>query len=274
MTKTISTSILIHLLFTSLLFNSCEGKSKPSDDDGKATQAIKPVSLSNKITCMIQDNAGTYWFGSSGEGVYRYDGKSLVQFSTKEGLCSDFIQTIQEDNSGNLWIETSNGICKYNGNGFTNYTYTLKNAPQSNAAPEKGSLFFSHNGFVYHWNGKSFSNLIIHPKAYQPESTNLDRPYGIYCGIEDNKGNFWFGTDQKGVCRYNGKSIIYFTEKGLNGAAVRTIFQDNSGNIWFGNNGYGLFCYNGKSLTNFTEEHGLDNPHFLRKANSVNKSKT
>lgn len=53
-------------------------------------------------------------------------------------------------------------------------------------------------------------------------------------------------------------------DKGLAGAAVRTIFEDKAGNFWFGNNGYGLFRYDGKTLINFTKEHGLSNPEFLK----------
>ncbi len=67
-----------------------------------------------------------------------------------------------------------------------------------------------------------------------------------------------------GVCRYDGKTFTWLTEKGLGGPAIRALFEDRNGNLWFGNNGNGLFRYDGKTLTNFTEEKGLSNPEFLK----------
>ena len=70
------------------------------------------------------------------------------------------------------------------------------------------------------------------------------------------------GTQAKGVCRYDGKSLTWFKEKGLSGPAVLGLFEDSKGNLWFGNNGAGLFRYDGKTLTNITDELGLSNPDF------------
>ncbi len=87
-------------------------------------------------------------------------------------------------------------------------------------------------------------------------------PYGVYAIIKDKKGNVWFGTQAEGVCRYDGKTLTWFKEKGLGGPAVLALFEDSKGRLWFGNNGAGLFMYDGKTLTNFTEEKGLTNPEF------------
>ncbi|MBK8643649.1 MAG: hypothetical protein IPN15_16005 [Saprospiraceae bacterium] len=56
-----------------------------------------------------------YWFSSNGEGVYRYDGKTIVNFTTKDGLANDTIRQIQEDKFGNIFISTFDGINKFDG---------------------------------------------------------------------------------------------------------------------------------------------------------------
>lgn len=66
------------------------------------------------------------------------------------------------------------------------------------------------------------------------------------------------------MCRFDGKNFLWLTDKGLDGAAVRAIFQDKAGTLWFGNNGYGLFRYDGKALVNVTDEKGLSNPGFVK----------
>ena len=52
------------------------------------------------------------WFGTQGGGVSRLslDGKSFVHLTEKEGLCSDFVSSILEDKSGNIWIGTRFGV--------------------------------------------------------------------------------------------------------------------------------------------------------------------
>lgn len=114
------------------------------------------------------------------------------------------------------------------------------------------------------YDGKSFTNFSIQPETYTPSLNDMNRPYSVYCTLIDKSGNVWFGTQEKGVCRYDGKSFIFFTGQGLDKAAVRTLFQDNKGNIWAGNNGAGLFRYNGNSFTNFTDEKVLANRDFLK----------
>ncbi|TNE56484.1 MAG: hypothetical protein EP344_12430 [Bacteroidetes bacterium] len=74
---------------------------------------------------------------------------------------------------------------------------------------------------------------------------------------EDSRGNLWFGTVSKGVARYDGKNLTYFTtENGLAGNTVASIREDKAGNIWLGTHS-GLSRYNGKSFTNFTGIDGL-----------------
>jgi len=56
--------------------------------------------------------------------------------------------------------------------------------------------------------------------------------------FQDKNGDLWFGTNSNGVCRYDGKSLTYFTTtEGFSGNAVRGMVADNSGNIWFATDG-------------------------------------
>ena len=72
--------------------------------------------------------------------------------------------------------------------------------------------------------------------------------------LEDSKGNFWFGSDLEGVCRYDGKSFTYFTmEDGLAHNQVRTIQEDLNGNIWFAT-GRGVSSYDGIKMATHTTE--------------------
>ena len=79
----------------------------------------------------------------------------------------------------------------------------------------------------------------------------------IRCMIQDKKGNIWFGTNNEGVCRYDGERFFYYAEKdGLAGNAVRRILEDKKGNIWLATNN-GVTMYNGTTFTRFSEADGL-----------------
>lgn len=55
-----------------------------------------PVGLSKTVSEMSpslmyihEGRDHRYWFGSDGQGVYLYDGKTITHFTTKGGLCSN-----------------------------------------------------------------------------------------------------------------------------------------------------------------------------------------
>ena len=69
--------------------------------------------------------------------------------------------------------------------------------------------------------------------------------------FEDSKGNLWFGTLEKGIARYDGENLKYFTTKdGLPTDRVTGIIEDSNGIFWL-HTGKGLSKYDGKNFTNF-----------------------
>ncbi|MBK9732513.1 MAG: hypothetical protein IPO83_14765 [Chitinophagaceae bacterium] len=232
------------------------------------------------INCIYQDVNDNYWFASNGSGVYCYDGKTLLQFTTKNGLNDNQVFTIQEDNHGNLWFLTAGGISCFNGKAFTAFPDKSNKQLLSDKgiSMEPDDMWFEVGGGAYHSDSKTFTYVLLPASSLDARHfnpTNSSDPdlrmlnaYSVYCTLKDKKGNVWLGTQTLGVCRFDGKSFTWFTEKGLSGPAVRGLFEDSNGNLWFGNNGNGLFKYDGKSLINFTAEKGMSNPEFLKSGKS------
>jgi ligand-binding sensor domain-containing protein len=225
--------------------------------------------LDKNIRSIFQDRNGNYWFGTNSNGVYRYDGKNLIQYTVTDGLSDNQIQSIQEDELGNLWFGTGLfGVSKFDGQTFTTFSHNemllltteTENKPKPNSLwfyAGGGAFFYQDNKLTYLPIGKTETDI----KNSQNSSKNLSR-FSVYALLKDSKGNIWFGTQAAGVCCYDGNSFTWFTEKGLAGPAVLALFEDKKGNIWMGNNGAGLFCYDGKTLINFSQEKKLDNPNF------------
>ena len=68
---------------------------------------------------------------------------------------------------------------------------------------------------------------------------------------EDSKGNLWFGTLGKGIAKYDGKELKYYTkEDGLPSNRVTSVREDANGVYWF-NTGEGISKFDGQKFTNF-----------------------
>ena len=114
------------LLLTFFFINFCYGqndKAKKIAEQPRYTptwlnpNVFQPAQISQYIRRMLQDKAGNIWFGTNGDGVCRYDGKSFVYFTTKEGLAGDAVRAMLQDEKGIIWFATSGGISKYDPSG-------------------------------------------------------------------------------------------------------------------------------------------------------------
>ena len=92
-----------------ILLISCRGQKSTEKILSKVSNELSMIgdtvaSLGNNIMVIYQDKSNTYWFGSWDSGVYRYDGSSLINYTTKDGLINNRIDEIKEDKSGNLYF--------------------------------------------------------------------------------------------------------------------------------------------------------------------------
>ena len=97
---------------------------------------------------------------------------------------------------------------------------------------------------------RNLNNDITHNEIKLTNVTDtLKFKSGIRSILQDSKGNYWFGSDQEGVCKYDGKTFTYYTtENGFCGKQVIYIKEDETGQIWFGTSS-GLCCFDGNKFT-------------------------
>lgn len=73
--------------------------------------------LGNPVRTIHEDRNGKFWIGTEGGGLILFDrekGKVLERYTTNEGLSNNAVLNILEDNAGNLWISTFNGLSRFN----------------------------------------------------------------------------------------------------------------------------------------------------------------
>ena len=117
--------------------------------------------VSEFVRCMYQDTKGNYWFGTNGNGIIRYDGKTLERVTIEQSPMWLAIRKIIEDKVGNIWFGTSSGLVKYDGTKFTLYTTKdglTTNVVQSIFEDNKGQLWFGTWQGLCIFDGEKFVN--------------------------------------------------------------------------------------------------------------------
>ncbi|MBK0384423.1 response regulator [Pedobacter sp. SD-b] len=110
------------------------------------------------INCFQQDSKGNMWVGTYHTGLALLDLKKNTYkiFNTTNGLPSDNILAIAEDEDTNLWISTDNGLVKYNRSLNAFRSFNIQDGLPDNQfnthsflKDSKGNLFFgTYNGLI------------------------------------------------------------------------------------------------------------------------------
>jgi ligand-binding sensor domain-containing protein len=221
--------------------------------ENKAAKAKISIPSHSNIRCMYEDSKGTIWIGTDGDGVLKFDGKKFEKFTMLNGLSSNYVRSIIQDNVGNFWISTSEGLDVFNGMFFKNILADKTPGFKSSACGYKdkdGTMWFGTSDGVYKIKNFKVEYISI---AAEAGNKKTNRAYSVYSIAQDNKGIFWFGTEFNGLCRYDGQSISFIKEKGLNEGAIRSILIDKKGLMWIGNTNGSLYTYDGKIVKNYSE---------------------
>ncbi|MEZ4776729.1 MAG: two-component regulator propeller domain-containing protein [Bacteroidia bacterium] len=167
--------------------------------------------FSANIVSIYEDETGSLWLGTIGDGVWRLEVKTGQRrhYTEVDGLANDHVMSI--DGKGNeVWFATFGGASRFrlgdNGKvvGFDRYSrsdglsidYIYKVF-----VDKKGRVWFATDGKgVSVWENGEIRTI---------HELNRETVFGI---DEDPAGNLWFSTEEKGVCMIaaNGKE-----EKGV-----------------------------------------------------------
>lgn len=229
---------------------------------------------------IFQATNGDYWFGSDADGIYRYDGKTIIHYSEQDGLSNNRIRSIQEDKQGNIYFATLGGISKFDGQTFVTLTAIKSTSANDNWKLQPDDLWFTMTGKSgekgpYRFDGTNLYQLEF-PKHYLADKYFADNPnkpwspYEVYSIYKDSKGTMWFGTGNFGVCRYDGLSLSWLYEDHLtnipNGGmfGIRSVMEDKNGEFWICNTNYRYSIsadsikYNDKVLIKYERQQGIE----------------
>lgn len=273
-------------LLVFIFFTFCNGQTKSKRTNeivvkqqsftSKNTKLIKTQGTDQyqQVGCSLKDKSGNIWFGTTGEGVYRYDGKVFTQFTQKDGLCGNGIFFILQDRLGDIWFGSKQAISRFDGKKFTNisipttigsnfpYSNSFNNYPStknelwSMMQDRSGKMWLGTTDGIYCFDGKSFTRF-LNNNILNIGNVSLK---WTQCIFEDKSGNIWFGSwvlANEGICRFDGKSITQYKPYGE--GWVRSILEDKNGALLIVTRHNGVCRFNGRNFTNFTEKGGIQN---------------
>ncbi len=258
-----------------MAFFTCKGQEKTSSTESETVPTVirnfKAVGLapdfdttlvSQYIRSIFQDSKGNLWFGTIGEGVVRYDVKTLRYFSKSDGFVNETVYAINEDKQGNLWFGTDQGVYKYDGKHFKNYRQKdglshIDITRKGILVDKTGTIWVGTHSGLFRYDPSAES------KGAQCFSLFAQLPAINVAGLlEDKSGNIWIATANKGVYKFDGKTISNIIDKeGLGENYAGGIAQDKAGNMWFTMK-KGICKYDGKSISEYTNKEGLEGTEF------------
>ncbi len=117
----------------------------------------------NSVLCIHQSRDGRIWVGTEGGGLHLMmeDERSFRNFSVKDGLPSNVVNAIEEDEKGILWISTNMGLSAFNPYTKTFTNYDKNDGLQSNQFNRSASLT-SRSGEMYF--GGIYGVNAFHPR--------------------------------------------------------------------------------------------------------------
>lgn len=196
------------------------------------------------------------------------------------------IQCLRFSGSGVLWVGTTEGLFRFDGNQFVALGPRVSTT-QIQEAPDGHLLVVNTEGLME----IAGSDVVTHPQLAGQLGVKNNEIYDVlkdrhgntwYCtargvtretngkveklgahgptghaaklAYEDAQGNVWIGTDN-GLFRATATGLELVADE----IKVRSLYSDRDGNLWVGTNGDGLYRFRDRGIRMFTKKEGLPN---------------
>lgn len=168
---------------------------------------------------------------------------SLKAWTTDDGLPSISITDIVQADSQYIWIATYNGLSRFDGVNFTNYSIDNVEEMHSNAITtleyhQQELWIGTHKGILKYRDGNFLEDDdLIELKASSIEKLEFD-----------SQNRLWIGTTSEGLYVYDRGKLTKLRHPILDKSQINAIAEDKSGTIWIGADKGELFKYQGSEL--------------------------
>jgi signal transduction histidine kinase/ligand-binding sensor domain-containing protein/DNA-binding response OmpR family regulator len=108
------------------------------------------IPVGQPVRAIYEDRFNNFWLGTEGGGLLLLDKQTnkFTRYTDVDGLCNNSVLNILEDEEGNLWLTTFNGISKFNIKSKTFKNFYQNDGLQSNQFNYNAALRLQSGEFV------------------------------------------------------------------------------------------------------------------------------
>ncbi len=195
---------------------------------------------------------------------------TFEHFTLQHGISQSSVTSVLQDRQGFLWVGTTDGLNRYDGNAFTIFrrnrhdtTSIADNCILSMCEDPGGDIWLgTYNGGLIRYINRE--HRFIRCRAIDPYME--EGKDGITAIHIDAAGILWIGTNGTRLVRFDtrsGQTSAYAYADESTNTNINAIAEDTSGVIWLGTNGGGLHAFNKHSRLFRTHRHESNNPRSL-----------
>lgn len=171
----------------------------------------------------------------------------LQTYTRENGIPSELVKSVAVDSIGFLWLGTDNGLYRYNGKQFIDYSHLISSAyVKSLLCDSRGNLYFTTDmsfGRI-NYTLDDVSVQTIAKGAVKRSDGMLWYPKQLYM---DGNGNIWF-SDNTSLYRYKNNQLNHYFMGAHNMAdsfsRSFSFFEDDSGNLGMVSHTGNFYRYN------------------------------
>jgi signal transduction histidine kinase/ligand-binding sensor domain-containing protein len=154
---------------------------------------------------------------------------SWFTLGVADGLGSNCVLSLLQDNEGDLWVGTrGGGVSRFDGGEVVTYSTVdglAGDTVQSILQDRDGVLWFGTDRGLCRYDGDTFHTYTT------VDGLSADRVLSM---LEDDDGHLWLGTEDGGVSRFDGRLFTTFSvDDGLSGSSIHTILAGPGSGLWF-----------------------------------------
>lgn len=188
---------------------------------------------------------GAIWIGTEDHGLVVQTRSQTRIYTIANGLPSNHVQSLYQDESGAIWVGTAGGVCNITQTKVQCLPAEVKLTPRmwrNVVVDASGEVLIAAQSKLFCWN---LGNVMA------------IRLSGIHVGevrtlFRDRKGEIWAGTTT-GLFRLwiHSNAAVLVRQKGVPGP-VLALAEDQSGNLWISSFSHGLYRLNRMGIQHTT----------------------
>ncbi|MET0232795.1 MAG: two-component regulator propeller domain-containing protein [Rhodanobacteraceae bacterium] len=190
-----------------------------------------------RVNAIARDNRGAVWAArtrqANGGPLCRVEDDKARCFGSEEGLRCPYAWTLAISADDDVWIGSSNGLCRAHGGAFDFYLGNLFQRAEgvsgitAVSAGRELLLGSAHNDSEFG------VRRFVDGRAEAIRADGLDSNMPVTALFTDRSDALWIGTSNRGLERLQGNRVErMLTADGLSGDSINNFFEDREGSLW------------------------------------------